>query len=255
MGLDTVTLQLSGDVSLDDLSLAVSRLRTLLNALAKDVAGGAEIIWLVDSLDAGSALTTYRGLATKGGEASEVERVVRAYGEVGTALERNSPITYSRAVAKEARGLLKVLGTDRVESLRFETPETDATIWGVPQQPQIAEAVGAYGAVEGRVQTLSSRGGLRFTLYDTLSDRAVSCYFAEDFDEELMRDAWGRRAIVEGWVRRDAITGRPLTIRRVTNVTVLPEGEPGSYRDARAVAPLRDGDLMPEVVIRRLRDG
>jgi hypothetical protein len=105
------------------------------------------------------------------------------------------------------------------------------------------------------VQTLSSRGGLRFTLYDTLNDRAVSCYLAEDFDQEHMRDVWGRRAIIEGWVKRDATSGRPLTIRRVSNVVVRPETEPGgSYREARAAVPLSDSTLLPELVIRRLRD-
>jgi len=253
MAVDTVTLHLSGDVSLDDFATAISRLRTLLNALAKDVAGGTNILWLVEALDTGSALTTYRGSLMNGGEIAQIERVVRAYGEVGTALAHNGTIAYSPAVDSEARALLKVLN-ERVQSLRFETPETDATIWAAPGRVRTEDVVGSYGAIEGRVQTLSSRGGLRFTLYDTLADRAVSCYLAEDFDQNHMRDVWGRRAIVEGWVRRDSVTGRPLTIRRVSNVVVLPENEPGSYREARAVVPLRNTRLLPEIVIRRFRD-
>ena len=78
----------------------------------------------------------------------------------------------------------------------------------------------AYGGVTGRIQTLSSRGGLRFTLFDTLFDRAVSCYLAEG-QEELMRDVWGRMAVVEGLVTRDRATGRPQVIRSVRGVTVV----------------------------------
>jgi hypothetical protein len=255
MAVDTVTLALSGDVALDDFALAISRLKNLLSALAKDVAQGASILWLVDALDTGSALTTYKGLPVNGGELAQVERVVRAYGEVGQALERNEVIAYSRTVDKEARQLLKVLQGGRVEALRFETAEIDAIISAEPEGRPRSTVIEAYGAIEGRVQTLSRHGGLRFTLYDTLNNRAVSCYFAEDFDQELMRNAWGRRAIVEGWVKRDATSGRPLTIRRVSNVVVLPETEPGSYRDARAAVPISDPRLLPELVIRRLRDG
>jgi hypothetical protein len=254
MAVDTVTLALSGDVALDDFSLAISRLKSLLAALAKDVAQGANILWLVDALDTGSALTTYKGSPMNGGELAQVEQVVRAYGNVGQALERNDVIAYSRTVEKEARELLKVLQGGRVETLRFETPETDAIISAAPEDRPRSATTEAYGAVEGRIQTLSRHGGLRFTLYDTLNNRAVSCYVAEDFDQELMRHAWGKRAIVEGWVKRDTATGRPLTIRRVRNVVVLPETEPGSYRDARATVPLSDPGLLPELVIRRLRD-
>jgi hypothetical protein len=110
----------------------------------------------------------------------------------------------------------------------------------------------AYGAVEGRIQTLTSRGGLRFTLYDSLHDKAVSCYLAEDL-EDIMRDAWGRRAIIEGRVSRDAKSGRPLAVRGITTLQVLPEIAPEKYRDLRGIARSTSG-LSVEEAIKRLRD-
>ena len=38
--------------------------------------------------------------------------------------------------------------------------------------------------------------------------------------EDLLRDAWGHIADVTGVVTRDAGTGRPLAVRRVTSVDV-----------------------------------
>lgn len=111
----------------------------------------------------------------------------------------------------------------------------------------------AYGAVTGRTQTPNNRQGLRFTLYDALHDRAVACYL-EEGREELMRGLWGRMAIVEGWVSRDALTGRPITIRHASNVTPLREVEPGSLRNGRGIARPPAGAELPEVAIRRLRD-
>ena len=110
----------------------------------------------------------------------------------------------------------------------------------------------AYGGVTGRIQTLSSRGGLRFTLFDTLFDRAVSCYLAEG-QEELMRDVWGRMAVVEGLVTRDRVTGRPQVIRGVRRVAIVREADPDAYLASRGV--LREGTARrsPEEAIRELR--
>lgn len=100
----------------------------------------------------------------------------------------------------------------------------------------------AYGAIEGRVQTLTSHGGLRFVLYDALFGKAVYCYL-EAGNEELMRGAWDRRAVVEGWVSRDPTTGRPVSVRRVSVVNLLDDLERGSYRKARGAR--RRGSRSP----------
>jgi hypothetical protein len=110
----------------------------------------------------------------------------------------------------------------------------------------------SYGAITGRVQTLTNRGGLRFALYDTLHDRAVSCYLAEGH-ESIMRDMWGRLASVEGLIRRDPITGRPLTIRDIRQIEPLPEHAPQALEAVRGISPSPQG-LRAEDAIRRLRD-
>jgi hypothetical protein len=90
-------------------------------------------------------------------------------------------------------------------------------------------------------------------LYDTLTDNAVYCLLRPE-QHELIRNAWDKRALVEGWIKREPVNGRPVEIDPVEQILILPEIEPGAYRRARAVAPARSGDDPPEVVIRRLRD-
>jgi hypothetical protein len=135
--------------------------------------------------------------------------------------------------------------------VRFETAEAEATVEVVAPTKSATPYPQTFGAVEGRIQTLSSRGGLRFTLYDTLHDKAVSCYLTEGFEDQ-MRDAWGRRAVVEGRVTRHPETGRPLAIRGITAVEVLPEVARHAYRDLRGLSPRES--LSAEDAIRRLRD-
>lgn len=250
MARDTVTLALDGDVPLKLFARAVGDFSELVNALSDEVAG-ADVQWVVDDLQIGSTVATVRGESE---EVEAVERIVVAYAAVGRALQRAEPIPYSPRVVKHARAITSILnGT--IPSIRFETPDEDATIYSPLGEPatRSARTVTAYGAVEGRIETLTRRKGLRFTLYDTLNDKAVSCYLQEKQDE-LMRGAWGRRAIVEGWVGRDAATGRPLTIRRVSHVEILSEVESGAYRRARGVVPLGADGLSAAEAIRRVRD-
>lgn len=255
MAKSTVTVVLSGEVLLADLAVGIERFRALIDALGKEVASGVGIDWRVEDLAPGSALTSIRGIARREQDQPRVEEVVDAYGRVGAALEAGHPVPYSRGVVKAASDLISVIN-ERVESIRLETEDQD---WTISQSGQIAtdsEAASlepTFGAIEGRVQTLSSRGGLRFTLYDTLYDKAVSCYLAEGY-EDIMRDAWGHLAVVEGIVKRDPRSGRPVTVRQVRAVELLPEAGPEDYKKARGLIPLGPDSQMPEEVIRKARD-
>ena len=119
---------------------------------------------------------------------------------------------------------------------------------------QAESLISAYGAVEGRVQTIASPDPLRFVLHEAIEGREVACSLAPD-RKHLIQLAWGRRALVEGWVSRDRETGRPVRIENVSGITLLDDVEPGSLlRAARGIAPAAPGAPLPEETIRRLRD-
>ena len=251
---DTVTLALQGEVTLDAFSRAVLHFSRLVDALAADLAARDALRWVITELEAGSAIMTARGV----GDQIAVSSVSAAYVGVGKALERGDTSSLPERVREEAREIIAVIDGG-VEAVRFETAEADATIRsleeafgksGAPEAP--APQPVAYGGVTGRVQTLSSRGGLRFTLYDVLFDRAVSCYLAEG-QEEIMRDVWGRMAVVEGLVTRDRVTGRPQVIRNVRGVTVVREADPDAYLASRGVLQRDPAGPSPEETIRELR--
>jgi hypothetical protein len=261
MAQDTVTVVLSGEVSLDNFAEAIVHWKGLIDSLADEVLRGKPVRWVVSHLEAGSAIATVRGIPQGDAAPDDVERVTRAVLRVGQALESNEPIPFSQRVRTEAQALVSVLNGE-IDSIRFETAEADATItstsWpkAVAAEPAV-EPIGwhgtAYGAVEGRVQTLTNRGSLRFTLYDTLHDRAVSCYLVER-QQEIMRGSWGKRAVVEGWVTREPATGRPVTVRQVSAVTILPEEDPSAFQQARGALTGTGNTELPEITIRRLRD-
>ena len=246
---NTMTLALSGDVPFDSFAKAMSSFNSLVSALGTEHDAGGDIRWFVDALEKSSALATIRAESTK---PEKVEAVVDGYTQIATALETKRPLpTYRARTLRHAQDIVALLN-EHITSVRFETAieehivTSPPFVGAVPLRP-------AYGAVEGRVQTLSNRQSLRFTLFDSFHDRAVSCYMVEGF-EEIMRGAWDKRAAVEGLVTRDPSTGRPLTVRQVTNIRILPDEE-GDYRQARGVIPYAEASSTPEEVIRRLRDG
>jgi len=244
----TLTVMFGGDVPLDLFAQSMHNLQRLIEALAQEVSGKALITWIVEDLATGSAIATIRGESE---QKEDVERVVRAFAVVGKSLERNETIPFSPRVANAAHKMTSVLN-GKITSIRLETDYEASTV-NSSSPAQSRAYLSAFGALEGRIETLRSRGRKSFTLYDSLNDMAVYCSLGSD-QSELVRDAWDRRVIVEGWIKREPRNGRPVEINPVENVTILPEVAPGSYRLARAIAPARPGGESPEVVIRRLRD-
>jgi hypothetical protein len=253
MASDSVTLVLNGDPTLDDLATALDGLRDLLLGLEQGIVPGNHIAWVVDDLQRSSALVALRGEAD---DSSVVEAVASAYLDAGKHLHSSphTPVPYNKVAQRGATKLVQVL-KEAVPSIRFETLIDDITFSrqvNAPPAPSQVPVLAAYGAIEGRLQTLSNRGGLRFTLYDLLHDKAVSCY-PEPGRTDIVRDAWGHLAVVEGWVKRDPESGRPLTIRNVRRVAVIPEAPAGDWRRAYGALSGLGSDEPPEATIRRIR--
>ena len=253
MAQDNLTLVLDGEVTLDEFATAVKGLKDLVNALSREAAKKERIKWVVADLESGSAFATIAG---RSDAPQSVEAVVHAYEAVGVALQRHTQVPYSRKVREYAENIYSVLERPErsVTSLRFETPLSEVLV--TPEnveQPTQAALISAFGALEGRVQTLTNRGGLRFTLYDALYDKPISCYLTPGL-EDAMRSVWGRRAVVEGWISRDPETGRPLSIRQIVHIEPLPEVSTGAFRAARGLVSFTSKQLKSEDLLRQVRD-
>jgi hypothetical protein len=248
----TLTLALGGDIPFDEFAKTMERFHRLVALLTQEIGGNAQISWTVDDLLIGSAVVSIRGEAD---QEEAVERIARAYVVIGESLEHNEPIPYSPPIVQAAKSPIKVLN-GHITSIQFEAGGSVATVTSTVSIEQAAGLIGAYGSIEGRVETLTSGRGLGFTLYDLIYDiydRAVRCHLEPEQADDV-RDAWDRRAIVSGWVRRDQTSGRPVMINPVHSVELVPDVEPGSYRRARAISPANESDEPSHIAIRRLRD-
>ncbi len=251
IGNDTVTLVLNGDeVSLEEFAKAVGGLAAFLTALHEHVAKDSKVEWYIQALEAGSAIATAR--CVEDGDTGAVERIIGAYEGAGRTYRKQQKTGVSRRADREFKKIVGLIN-GRIRSVRFETQRTDVEIFE-PTKPgrQLLEAPLAIGTVQGRVEALSKRKGLRFTLYEAHTDRAISCYLSPG-SEERMRESWGRLAMIEGRIRRDPTTGLVTTVRDVTDIQLLPEGAARDVMQACGAYKSNSAEL-PEVSIRRLRD-
>lgn len=248
MASDTITIALDGDVLLQTFADAVGLFNSLISGLTAEVSGDVPIDWLIDDLRFSSAVATTRGYAE---HISPVERVVRSSEDVFRAIAAGEPVPFPDRVSRPAYELTRLVG-GRVLALRLYTPEYEALI----QNPAVARGPvlyqQAFGVVEGVVESLFRRSR-RFTMVDRVSRRPVSVHL-DPGAEETMRGAWGNEAAVEGWVTREARTGRPIMVDRVRSVQVLSELEPGGFRRAKGALPRDPDEPRAEQIIRMLRD-
>ncbi len=181
---DSVTLRLEGEVTMDKLADALTKFTAVLNRLDQD--RGAHITWVVSELSHGSALATAHAVPDDEASIHLVPTVCDDFLEAARQVSRGDGV--SRPILRLVSNLTSVANaTNRVI---LETAD-DELIFNAPLNALAASPTGttkALGSVRGRVETLSHRKELRFTLYELASDRAVSCYLKPG-NEELMRDA------------------------------------------------------------------
>jgi len=255
--MDTVTLALEGDdIGLADFAQAVEGFSLLIAELSREGAA-PNLRWEIAELSASSATTTARAVEN-GYEPDRLDQVIRSYSAVAKGLEERTTLPFSPGVQEAAERIAGVLRHGKgVEAIRFETAEADIQISEAPEdlppQKKAPELVSGYGAVTGRIQTLSSRAALRFTLYDRLHDKAVGCYLREG-QGDMVRSAWDKLATVEGWVTRDPRQGRPTAVRKIKAIHVLDPGSREGYKEARGALPHDPDAPLPEDRIRHLRD-
>lgn len=251
---DSFTFKLDGAVTLADYEHAMHALHGLVEALQKQVAPDTHIAWIIEDMDASSALASFVGEATSNGGQEGIAAVVKAYSEVGEALEEGRVVPFPQDIQAKANALFQSI-RGSIQSARFEANGVYATVHQEALQAlPTPTSIETYGAVEGRLEVLSGKQGVRVRLTPPLGGPAIPCHLSEDLIERV-RELWMSHVVIEGTIRRGATTGKPLSVTKVRSIIKQDEVAPGAYRDARGVAPVGDDAVSSEEAIRRIRDG
>jgi len=253
MGSEAVSLALDGVIGVSDLAIAVDRFSKLLHALGDEAGAGDRLGWIVSGLEYGSATMTASPEAHDAEAAELIPGVVHEYLAAAQQVQNDPAADGTRPAIRYVRDLIDLTRRTATE-VRFETAEDEVAFTGPAPGGTPPPAAKAIGTVVGRVQTLQARGSLRFTLYDLVHDKAISC-FLRPGAEDLMRGAWGNIVEVTGLVARDPMTDRPRSVRDVIDVQpVTLDRTPGRFMEAEGVLTPVPGAPSSEAIIRNLRD-
>jgi hypothetical protein len=251
-----LTLQLNGYPDVDKFASFINNSRHLIKALAVAVIPhyrrtDNKVHWFpINASINGSVFITYEGRTAN---PDNFLRVEDAFFRVGEALRSGADIPYTPSVEQYASNLRKVVEKDKsIESLVFMNEGNQTLVKSVPELSNKLPTVTVYDEIQGRIETISSRKGLRFILYDSHFDRAVTCYVNNMESEEQLTKHFGKLVRVMGLVIRDAETDRPFKIKDIQQVTAV-ETPKLSWRDAEGIIQLPKNQ-SPESFIRSLRD-
>lgn len=69
-----------------------------------------------------------------------------------------------------------------------------------------------------------------------------------------MRDAWDRNAAVEGMIRREMRSGRPVDIRQISRVVVLDGVDHEAFQRAAGSLEIKEPRCSMDEALRRVRN-
>ena len=247
---ETLTLTLNGNIRLDDFAHALQRFHALLGAIADEVTGVHMVSWEIEQLAEGSAITTVRPVAAH--PTVSIAALFGALETVGLSLERGAELPYSPKVRNAATKFTEVI-RQSITGIQLSSPRFDAIISARPALRTELPRDYSYGLIQGRIETITSRKGPKFFLYDLVFDHAIICFLQKD-DIERMGNLWNKIVEISGLIGREIPSYRPFIVREINNIEILATIEEGSYRRARgSVLPDPNAPAI-DSILRRIRD-
>lgn len=169
-----------------------------------------------------------------------VDRIMSAVSHGVSQLEDRAaqPQFFTERAIKNLRDLADVVGTSEVDDVQVRvwvrkepTPLTHKTVAHVAQI--LASEHEDYGSIEGKLQTVTERGGFHFVVYQLLWDTPVRCYVPERLSEIALK-TFGQRVEVYGQIkyRKD---GRAISIEADDIVPFPPKEQIPSFRDVHGI--------------------
>jgi hypothetical protein len=238
---DCLTLDLKGKLPLEKFEKALVAFFDLIKEVTKAALKEKQkILWTI-TVRSGSA-TVNAIPHYEENVSAQAREILHAVPSGIKALEHGAktmPPLFTRAAVRAVKtlGSVQDLRGDDVTSVRIRSLSAKALV--TPKSATAAEALitgqrQSYGSIEGRLQTITERGGFRFVVYDSLYDHRVDCFI----DEDLMAQAvasFGKRVRVSGLVQYDHF-GDPVSIKVDEDIFTFPSNKDlPSVREMRGI--------------------
>lgn len=250
-------IQLDGEVTLGRFQKALEAWHSALEAVSDEVDSDQPHQILISDLSYGSAIASVQIEFQREPIAAQFED---QFEDIARRIRSNGILDLPKRLQKPARKLQDAARFDSGEGFTLSSDDADFVISAIAISDEHritkfgVDNLEAYGAVIGRLQSLSSRGALKAVVFDELNDKAVRMALTEE-QHETVRDLWDKNVVAEGLVRRDPDTGRPLSMSKVRRIYRKEEPrDPYAWRRARGVLSHIHPEKSAEQLIREARD-
>lgn len=237
---ECLTLDLKGDLPIDKFEKAVLSFFDLIKEVTKEALHEKQRIRWTVTVRSGSALVNAiphfdKDTAT---EALEILHAVPAGIRLLESGAEEMPTLFNREAVravkalgtlrgmkgKDVTGVVIRSGSEKSFVTSRSAATADSLIGGQRQ---------TYGAIEGKMQTITERGGFRFVVYDSLHDRRVDCFIEEDLMDTALSN-FRKRVRVSGLVQFDRF-GDPVSIKATEIYVFRPNSDLPSVREMRGI--------------------
>ncbi len=223
---EEIALRLDGAlITPEEFRKAVGAFVDLLLQISEDIAqGGKKPVWSM-SVRKGSSIFVARPVPDTETKRSAKE-TIKSFRSGIAQLDRgmrNVP-HFSNKALQAASTLASLRARQGISVIEITSPSGKP----VPVREKIVDVVSRtigvqkqeYGSIEGKLQTISERGGFQFVVWDALADRPINCFIPENKFQEAYA-AFRKRVSVSGMVQHDR-DGKPTSIK-VDSIRVFRE--------------------------------
>lgn len=237
---DCLTLDLEGSLPLEKFERAVVAFFDLVKEVTKEALHENQHVRWTVTVRAGGAILNAIPHYTED-VAPQVREILHAVPSGIRAIEKGVeevPKFFNREAIRAVKKLggLQALKPTDIMAVKIRSMSEKAVV--TPRSVVAADSLisgqhQSYGAIEGKMQTITEREGFRFVVYDSLYDHRVDCFF----DEELMDGAiasFRKRVRVSGLVQYDRM-GEPVSIKVDDIYVFRPNSELPSVREMRGI--------------------
>lgn len=153
--------------------------------------------------------------------------------------ERKYPDYFNDTLIREYKKIAKVLYNSGSESIPVNIKSEKRVFEFKSEYAECADyllkrnSIEDYGTIEGRLDTISQKKGLKIYVTDELENRSITCIIDEKIKGKAI-NGFGKRVAVSGLIRYSDF-GTPVSIR-VEDINIFPDSsELPSYNDVRGI--------------------
>lgn len=241
-------IQVDGKVSLEVFLASIeawdSLIKNATNVVGRENVGETQI----ESLQTGSTLVATETSFQSAAVADRFESIVRGTAQHALGISLSPLPKRMNTPVRKLRSLAARLPEN--EGFVIRTPEEDFLIReelrlsaGASIPIAGAHAAETIGVISGKLESISSRQGIKAVIYDDLFDKAVRLNLDETWHDRI-QELWSRDVMASGLIRRDPPTGRPLSVRDLRSIDPIEySGDRWSWKNAKGVLK----DMAPSV--------